>query len=184
MLWPMSAPELLQAREVDEHQPVEGRRGGPHAEQHAGGRSGDGRLPDRPRPRRGRADAPTYSRTTPSTPRPNSMAAEPAAAADSRWSGKAQPAERDDERQRRGKRSHRDQPHASERDVEKRQDQRERADGVEDGLACGRRLRSRPRCGVRRRTRLVAGAAAPRPRRREPGRRDRALIARSRAGAH
>ena len=48
---------------------------------------------------------------------------------------KPQPAEHDDQRQRRGQRSDRDQPHASEGDVEQRQNQRQRADRVENGLA-------------------------------------------------
>ncbi len=68
-------PELLETWEIDEHQSVERRRRRPHAEQHALGRLGDG-LNGLARGRAlapARADETTYSRTTPSTPRPNSM---------------------------------------------------------------------------------------------------------------
>ena len=77
--------ELLEARKIHERQPVERRGRRPHPEEHARRRAAeavDGRR--RLRAAFGpRACTPTYSSTTPSTPRPKSIALDAVAAVDS-----------------------------------------------------------------------------------------------------
>ena len=93
-------------------------------------------------------------------PSPNSMAAEAVAAADSVAPANPESAEHHQQRDRRRQRSDADQPQAAEHEEQQRQDQRERPDGVRDALARAPPIRSRARCGDRRRTPPASGGGA------------------------
>ena len=77
----------------------------------------------------------TYSRTTPSTPKPEQHRRRASGGSRQRRAGVAEDTKDDDERQRRGQRSDHDEPNAAKHQKQKGQDQRQRSDAIDDAFA-------------------------------------------------
>ncbi len=133
---PDERAELLEARKVHEHEPVERRRRRPHAEEHA--RAGPGETIDRRR----RICAGAERQRVRDVEQDDAVHAESkqhraGGSGRRRERGAAEPEHSQDNQQRQpgGNRSDDDEPRRSEDQVQERKDQRERAGGVDDALA-------------------------------------------------
>ena len=128
-------PELLQAREIDEHEPVERGGRGQHAEEHAG------RWPAQRRDRfrhaepvRQREPMRDVDEDHPVDPQAEEHGRGPGRRRRERRPSQPHQAERHDERHQRWQRAADEEPHAPEDEVEERQNQRQRSDAVQDGF--------------------------------------------------